>query len=349
VTNPSSARADSAQPAAPLDQLGVGGVDPSAARPYSLRSFLSKYAVVFVLVLLIAGFSVLLSSTFFTRANFETIAGQQAVAGLIALALLPALIANDFDLSIGANLSLASSVVIGLQIRNGWGWPQAVLVVVAIGATIGLVNSVLLVRLGINSLIATLAVGTILDGVVNWYTGGKVIYGNVSPTFTNLGRWTFLGGTPGSVVYLAVAALVLWFLLGRTVFGRYLFATGSNSAAAQLSGVPTTAVRTFALMVTGALAAFAGVLFAGNVGSGQPGIGAQFLLPAFAATFLGATTLVPGRFNVWGTMVAVYLLAVGVAGIQQAGAPFYAEPIFNGAALLFAVGAATVLARKRRR
>ncbi len=332
-----------------LGSIQSVGRDPEAGgRSSSLGEFFGRYAVVFVFLAMIAGFSIALSDTFFTTQNFTTIAGQQAVAGLISLALLTTLIAGDFDLSIGATLTIASTVVIGLQIDQGMSWPIAVLIALAIGAVIGLINSIAVVRFGINSLIATLAMGTIIGGVVNWQTGGKVIYGDVAPAFSELGRWE-LFGIPGSVFYLLAIAVILWFVFSRTVFGRYLFATGSNPEAAKLSGVETSGIRTLAFVLTGIIAAFAGVLFAANVGSGQPGVGDQFLLPAFAATFLGATTIVPGRFNVWGTLVAVYLLGVGLAGLQQSGAPFYAEPIFNGAALLVAVGLSTVLRRKRER
>jgi ribose transport system permease protein len=326
----------------------VGRDADAGGKSGSLGEFFGRYAVVFVFLAMIAGFSIALSDTFFTTRNFTTIAGQQAVAGMIALALLTTLIAGDFDLSIGATLTIASTVVIGLQIDQGMSWPVAMLIALAIGAVIGLINSIAVVRFGINSLIATLAMGTIIGGVVNWQTGGKVIYGDVAPAFSELGRWE-LFGIPGSVFYLLAIAIVLWFVFSRTVFGRYLFATGSNPEAAKLSGVETNGIRTLAFVMTGVIAAFAGVLFAANVGSGQPGVGDQFLLPAFAATFLGATTIVPGRFNVWGTLVAVYLLGVGLAGLQQSGAPFYAEPIFNGAALLVAVGLSTVLRRKRER
>jgi ribose transport system permease protein len=324
-----------------------GREEGAPPRDASVSEFLGRYAVVFVLLAMIAGFSIAMPSTFFTADNFQTIAGQQAVAGLVALALLATLIAGDFDLSIGGTVTLAGTVSIGLQIHQGLDWPVALLIALAIGGTIGLINSLAVVRFGINSLIATLAMGTILNGVVNWQTGGKVIYGEVSQSFTDLGRWDFILGVPGSVLYLLLVAGALWFLFGRTVYGRYQFATGSNPSAAQLSGVETVKVRTLAFVLTGVIAALAGVLFAANVGSGQPGIGDQFLLPAFAATFLGATTITPGRFNVWGTLIAVYLLAVGLAGLQQAGAPFYAEPIFNGTALLVAVGLSTVLRRAK--
>jgi ribose transport system permease protein len=326
---------------------GFGRSAHGGGPPTTVGELIGRYAVVLVLVVMVIGFSIALTSTFFTAQNFQTIAGQQAVAGLVALALLPTLIAGDFDLSIGGILTLAGTVSIGLQIDQGMTWPVAIAVAVVIGGAIGLINALAVVKFGINSLIATLAMGTILGGVVNWQTGGKVIYGDVADAFTNLGRWDFVAGIPGSVLYLAGIGVLLWLLFTRTVFGRYLFATGSNPAAARLTGVDTAGVRTMAFVITGVIAALAGVLFAANVGSGQPGIGDQFLLPAFAATFLGATTITPGRFNVWGTLIAVYLLAVGLAGLQQAGAPFYAEPIFNGAALLVAVGLSTVLRRAK--
>jgi len=327
------------------------GVEPSGGRfsRRSLADWVGRYAVLVVLAAMIIGFSLALPNTFFQAQNFRTIAGQQAVPGLLALALLSTLIAGDFDLSIAGTMTLAGTVAIGLQIDQGWAWPLAVLVSLAIGAFIGFFNSLTVVRLGMNSLIATLAVGTILGGFVSWQTGGGTIYGDVSPQFTDLGRWKFLFDIPGSVVYLVAIGLVLWFLFTRTVFGNYLFATGSNRSAARLSGIQTTSVRTVAFVMTGLLSAFAGVLFAANVGSGQPGIGEQFLLPAFAAAFLGATTLVPGRFNVWGTIAGIYLLAVGLAGLQQLGAPSYVQPIFNGTALLVAIGLSTLLRRNANR
>lgn len=331
-----------------VSEVGRESVAGNSIIRSSFIEFVGKYAVVFVLLAMIVGFSITLSDTFFTARNFQTIAGQQAVAGLISLALLTTLVGGDFDLSIGATLTIASTVVIALQIEQGVNWSAAVAIALGVGAVVGLINSVAVVRFRINSLIATLALASIIDGVVNWQTGGKVIYGDVAPAFSGLGRWE-LFGTPGSVFYLLAVAVFFWVLFSRTVFGKYLFATGSNRAAASLSGVQTNGIRTLAFVITGITAAFAGVLFAANVGSGQPGIGGQFLLPAFAATFLGATTIVPGRFNVWGTLVAVYLLGVGLAGLQQAGAPFYVEPIFNGSALLVAIGLSTVLRRKKER
>lgn len=308
--------------------------------------FVGKYAVLLVLCAVVLAFSIALPDTFFTIRNFQAIAGQQAVGGLVALALLPTLVAGDFDVSVTGTFTLASTVVIGAQIDYGLSWEVAVVISLAIGAVIGIINSLTVVRLGINSLIGTLAMATIIGGVVNWQTSGAVIYGDVAPTFTNFGRWSVFD-IPGSAVYLFLVGLAIWFVLTRTVLGRFLFATGSNPTAARLSGLDTRWVRTIAFVVTGLVAAFAGVLFAANVGSGQPGIGDQFLLPAFAATFLGATTITPGRFNVWGTVIAVYLLGAGLAGLQQSGAPFYVEPIFNGVALLLAIGLSIVLRRSR--
>jgi ribose transport system permease protein len=337
-------------------QTRDGDAAPSATRARRGRpalgdrtaqvDFLARYAVVLVLIAVVVGFSIALPETFFTTRNFQTIAGQQAVGGLIALALLPTLVAGDFDLSVAGTFTLASTVVIGAQINHDLSWEIAIGAALGVGVVVGVVNGITVVRFGINSLIGTLAMATILSGIVNWQTGGAVIYGNVAPTFSNLGRWSVFN-IPGSAVYLFAVGVLLWFLLTRTVLGRFLFATGSNPVAARLSGLETRWVRTVGFVITGVVAAFAGILFAANVGSGQPGIGDQFLLPAFAATFLGATTITPGRFNVWGTIVAVYLLGTGLAGLQQEGAPFYVEPIFNGTALLLAVGLSIALRRAR--
>ena len=109
---------------------------------------------------------------------------------------------------------------------------------------------------------------------------------------------------------------MLWFLLEHTPFGRYLYAMGSNPQAAKLAGIRVQRLQSLSLMMTGALAALAGVILTMQLGAASFGAGAPYLLPAFAATFLGATQILPGRFNVRGTIVALYLLAIAVKGLQ---------------------------------
>jgi ribose transport system permease protein len=130
---------------------------------------------------------------------------------------------------------------------------------------------------------------------------------------------------------------VAWWVLERTPVGRYLYALGDNSEAARLTGLPTTALTMGAFVASGTLAGLAGVLEAANLGAGNPTLGASMLLPAFAAAFLGATIFRMGQYNVFGTVIAMFVVAVGIAGLQQVGVPFYVGSIFTGLVVLGAV------------
>jgi ribose transport system permease protein len=133
-------------------------------------------------------------------------------------------------------------------------------------------------------------------------------------------------------------ALALWYVLERTPTGRRVYATGGNVNAARLAGVRTSRVIIVSLMTCGAIAAIAGILNSAQLATGDPTIGPGYLLPAYAAAFLGSTQFQGGRYNIWGTVVAVYVLAVGVKGLQLAGAPVWIPDLFNGVALILAVG-----------
>jgi ribose transport system permease protein len=145
-----------------------------------------------------------------------------------------------------------------------------------------------------------------------------------------------IGIPSAAIVFLAVTAFA-WVLLNRTRYGRYVVATGGNREAARLSGVRTSRAILTAFVICGCLAAATGVAIAAQLGSGQPLVGPSYLLPAYAGAFLGATTVTPGRFNVWGTVIAVYVLAAGVTGLQQLGVESWVEYVFNGTALLLSV------------
>jgi ribose transport system permease protein len=135
-------------------------------------------------------------------------------------------------------------------------------------------------------------------------------------------------------------ALVAWYVLERTPVGRRVYATGGNTAAARLAGVGTSTVIVGSLVACGAITAIAGLLVSSRIATGDPTVGPAFLLPAFTAAFLGSTQFRGGRFNIWGTVVAVYVLATGIKGLQLAGAPVWIPDFFNGVTLLLAVGLA---------
>lgn len=291
---------------------------------------------IYVLIAFVVIFSVLKTDTFFTVDNFRAIAGNQAVAAILAIALVVPLVAGQFDLSVASVMTLSMIVCTGLFQSFEAALPLAVLAGIAVGLLFGIANGVFVARVGVNSLIVTLATGSAATGAAQWWTNGTIFTKNIPRTFQDLGQ-DQLAGIPLPVVFLAVIAVVVWWLLERTPVGRYLYALGDNPEAARLTGLRTTALTIGAFAVAGGLAGFAGVVQAAKLGAGNPTVGASFLLPAFAAAFLGATIYRLGQYNVLGTVIAVFVVAVGIAGLEQLGVPFYIEPIFTGIVLLGAV------------
>lgn len=313
----------------------------------SPRALMKNYGIVVFLVLMIAVFSLLLPDTFATAGNARQILADQAVPGILALAVVLPLTAGEFDLSVGANLGICTITGIVLA---GTGLPLLVVLAatVALGTLIGAVNAFMVIVVGVNAFIATLAMATVLAGLNLLLTGSTLIT-HSSESFGALTGTRLPGGLQVVVLYFALAALVLWFVLERTPFGRYLRATGMGRDAAELSGVRTRRYLAAAFVGAGLLAGTAGTLQASRAGNATPDLGPEFLLPAYAAAFLGATAIRAGYFNVWGTVVGVYLLAVGANGLIILGAQTWVTYVFNGVALLVAVSAATLVQRRRTR
>jgi ribose transport system permease protein len=223
-----------------------------------------------------------------------------------------------------------------------------VVIVLLVGAGIGLINGLLVHFVKIDSFIATLGIGTIVYGISNWYTGGQQVVGNLPAGFIAINGLS-LAGIPAPAIYLFIVAVLLWLTFEFLPVGRYLYALGSNARAAELTGIPRGKYVIGAFVTSGLLTAFAGVLLASQLQVGQSNIGSEYLLPAFVGALLGSTTVRPGRVNVWGTIIAVLILAVGISGIQQLGGAFFVEPLFDGTTLVVAVGLAGYATRRRLR
>jgi len=218
-----------------------------------------------------------------------------------------------------------------------------------LGVVIGVANALLIVRLELSSFIVTLGTGIVLDGLGLWVSGGQTIYNNIGPSFTHLGQNVVLGVLPLPGVYVLVTALVLWYVLECTPLGREMYVTGYGRQAARLAGIRVERRIIFAFVISGVVAALAGVIQSANLGSASPGSGDSFLLPAFAAAFLGSTTIKSGRFSVGGTLVAAILLAVGITGLELMGAQPYVQDFFYGGALIISVAFAQVGVKRLRR
>nr|WSY53633.1 ABC transporter permease [Streptomyces sp. NBC_00886] len=332
---------------------------PSSPRPRSHRPgrlhgpghLIGAYGLLVLTALLVLIFSLALPRTFPTLDTVDSILSNQSIPAVLALAAMIPIVTGAFDLSIGYGLGLAHVMVLQLIVNDGWPWPLACLVVIVGGAVVGVLNGVVVEFGRIDSFIATLGTGSMLYAVTGWITGGsRIVPGpqGLPAAFTDLYDSTFLG-LPVPAFYVLALALALWLVLERLPLGRYLYVVGSNPRAADLVGIPTRKYTVYAFAASGLIVGLAGVLLAAQQQIGNPSVGLDYLLPAFVGALLGSTAIKPGRPNAIGTVVAVAVLAVGLTGIDQLGADFWAVPLFYGGTLLIAVGLAGYAARRRLR
>ncbi|WP_064685134.1 ABC transporter permease [Rhizobium bangladeshense] len=305
---------------------------------------------VYGLVILTAGliviFSILLPDTFPTVLNVRSIVSDKAIIALLSLAAMIPMASGRIDLTVGYGIVLWHILAISLQTAYGLPWPVAVVIVLALGVLTGFINGLLVEVAKIDSFIATLGTGTVLYALALWHTGGRQVVGVLPEGFYAL-NGTMLFGLPITGFYVLLIAICMWIVLEYLPIGRYLYAIGANPKAAALNGIPVRKFVIGAFVTSGLLAALTGVLLASKLRIGQASVGLEYLLPALVGAFLGSTTIKPGRVNVWGTLIGVIILAVGISGIQQFGGSFFVEPLFNGVTLLIAIGIAGYAQRKR--
>ena len=300
------------------------------------RDFLQRYGSVLLLVLVCVVFSILSPDTFATKQNAVTILQQQAVLACLALGLLLPIAVGEFDLSVGYVLGFTAVEAAALGGKTGLPGGVIVPAVIVTGLLIGTLNGVLTARFRIHSLIATLGVGFAVSGGTVGISGGTTLFQGVSPIIPKLANTNILG-LKSAVWIVFVLAILLFLVLEFTPFGKRVYAVGGNERVARLAGVRTDMVKIAAFAIAGGMAACAGILQLGQAGGATPAFGINLLLPAFAAIFLGATAIKPGVFNVWGTIIAILLLAAGFTGLGLQGVPIWVQPIFDGVVLLAAV------------
>jgi ribose transport system permease protein len=269
----------------------------------------------------------------------------QSIILLLALVATIVLRTGDFDLSI-PQLMVCSALVVAVLSRQGVPAGLAVVVAIVMGLLVGAVNGYLVVVVGVDSFVTTLGTSTALAGVAYLVSDSRVVPG-VPDVFVNLARSTVLG-MPLITWYAWILVIALWFIFQKTPLGRYLLFIGGNRSAAALAGLRVTPLRMGAYLTSGMLAAVVGIVYAGYLGAVDPSVGGQYMLQPLAAVFLGATAITVGRFNPLGTVVALYLLSVGITGLQLLGATTWVTNLFYGAALVIAVTAAKLAERRAR-
>jgi ribose transport system permease protein len=308
----------------------------SRTLPIPLTRVAERYALLAAWVGVIVLFSILLPHTFLTAADFESILGSQAVLVVLALGLLVPLTAGDYDLSVAAILTMSSMTVAVLNAEQGVPIGWAVAAALGVGIVSGAINGGLIVVLGLDAFIVTLGTATILSGLTLWISASNTI-GNISQTLINVVIVDRFLGVPLEFYYGLGLCILFWYAFEHLPIGRRLLFVGRGRRVARLSGLNVGRLRWAAFIVSGLISALAGVMYAGTTGAADPTSGASFLLPAYAAVFLGATSITPGRFNAWGTIIAVYFLVTGITGLQLLGVQTFVQQLFYGGALIIGV------------
>jgi ribose transport system permease protein len=315
----------------------VAGVsDETARKPRrKLNTGFDRFSGLYLWALFIVVFGIWVPSEFLTTATLHSVAAQQAVTGIVALAILIPLAAGLYDLSVGATANLVGITTVVMMNDHHWGVVPAIAFSMVVAVIIGCVNAFIVVRLRVNSFIATLGMGSILSATQ------VIVAHNAQPLPPTSTAWnnftqTTVGGFQIVVLFLFIIAFVLWWMTAHTPTGRYLYAIGGNTEAARLSGVRIDRYTTLALVTSATVAGAAGIMFS-SLNGPSLNFGGTLLLPAFAAAFLGSTQLIPGRFNVWGTLLAIFVLATGVQGLQLVSGASWLNDMFNGVALIIAV------------
>jgi ribose transport system permease protein len=285
---------------------------------------------------MIIGFTIPLGSRFLSGENFGNMFSSQTVALILAIAVLLPLTAGDFDLSVASVLTLSALITATLNVNHGWSIWTACLAALGACLAVGLVNAMFIAFIGIDSFIVTLGTSTVLTGLSLRISDSTSITG-VSQTLSDLVVGDRFLGVSLEFYYGLILVAIMWYVFECTPAGRRLLFVGRSRSVARLSGIKVRRARMLALMGCSLIAGLAGIVFAGTTGGADPSSGATFLLPAFAAAFLGSTAIKPGRFNAVGTLIAVYFLVTGITGLGQLGVDAYVQQLCYGGALLVAV------------
>ena len=310
-----------------------------------ISQLVTRYSLVFLSILLLIVFS-LCTDNFASKLTMQAILSSKSKIALLALAATVTMIVGKMDLNVGFGVVLWHILVITFQVWYDIPWPLACAAVLVIAAVYGLINGILVALADIDSFVATLGSGTVVYALALWHSGGRQIVGDLPDAFLNL-HHTEISGVPIAAFYVLIVAIILWIVTENTPVGRCMYAVGGNPVAASLNGIKVNKYIICSFIVSSVLTGFVGILIAAEQGVGQASVGMDFMLPALVGAFLGSTTIRPGRVNVWGTVVGIAVLAIGIAGIQQFGGAFWVEPLFNGSTLLLSITLAGYAQRRR--
>ena len=335
-----------------VDVVADQAPPPEAPTPFMDRfrqsgegGLVSRYALVGVWLVVAAFYALVEPDTMLTSGTFQTIFGSQVALVFLAMAAVVTFAVGEFDLSIASIFGVAATLVPVLVVKHGWSPAAAAVAALAVCAAIGAVNGLIIVRLGIDAIITTLGMGTLLLGLTSGFSQSEAVAG-LSDSFSKVANTTVLFGLPISFFYGVALAGLIAYVMAYTALGRHMAFVGANREVARLAGVRVARIRIGSYVVSGLLCGIGGVLTAATVGGFDSNSSPTYLLPALSATFLGTAAIRPGRFNPIGTMVAIYFLVTGIVGLQLLGYSGWVSDAFYGAALIVAVIVSTLTRRR---
>ena len=308
------------------------------ARPSALRRLgIQRYAILIVFAAMVVAFGAAIPATFLSIGNLSNILGSQAVLFILVMAVLLPTIMGDFvDLSLGSSLGLSAMTLAVLNVQHNTPVVLACLAGIGAALVVGLVNVFFVVYFDNNPFIVTLGTMTIVQGIIYILCGSNDV-GIVSGSLSN---WVFNNSflsIPLEFYYGLAIFLVVWYVLSFTPVGQKALVIGQSREVARLSGVRVSRQRSWAFILGAGIAGIAGIAYAATNGTVDPTAGSALILPAYAAVFLGATAIRPGRINALGALIAVYFLATGTSGLELLGTQSYYQQIFYGVALVVAI------------
>ena len=327
---------------------GLNGSDRKVG--FDLAAWLARYGTLASLAALLIVFSLARSDVFPTVDNLLNIMNQVSILGTMAFGLTVCLVMGLFDLSIAAMATLGGYVATFLLVQypETISVPLAVLISLAIAGAIGVFNGLIVSYLGISAFIATLATGSIITGAMLGISNSKTIITGIPDEFLVIGQGSVFGVSNPILIMLAIG-LILWLLLEHTQLGRHLYAIGGSAEASRLSGIAVKRYAPIALAICAGCAGLGGLIAASVLGAGRPqGVGDTYLLNAFAAVFIGASSLRPGKFHIIGTFIGVMLIGIINNGLSVMGVPTYWQYIVQGVLLIIALFSAGLLTMRRR-
>ena len=313
--------------------------------PARARTFAARYAVVGVWLAMIAAYGIAEPGLFLRAPTFQTIFGSQQPVVFLGMALLCTIYVGEFvDLSVPAVFGLSATLLPVLVVNHGWNVWAAAAAAIAAAVLVGVVNGVLVVAARVNTIVVTLGMSTLLEGIALWISDLNTVNG-LPTSFSKIALYE-IGGLPVSFYYGVLLAAGFAYLLAFTPLGRHMRFVGANREVSRLSGVRVDRIRFGSFVTASALCGIGAVIAVAALGGYNPTTSESLLLPTFAAVFLGTAIIKPGQFNPIGTIIGTYFLATGILGLQLLGLQAWVSPVFYGAVLVLAVTIATLLHRR---